>query len=718
MKLVEAMISCPFTRYKVRVSHFTARRSTALEWMIMEAIARCSILPAQEQANVTAGHVFEEIFLVADADKLLLPCILSLQDLGALTTEGLSDDSELKNVPMSSLRLTDEGRQMQRDGLLPGVTSEDTFEIMYDQRKKELVNESPARYTEKPAGTALPMDDEPFFPAFQISEMLREVQQKGDKGRGRFPWMEPTTTISDIEPDETQLLWRNMSKTLDVGSGLECSLEDINEPALTAQVLAEMAADSPAELADLPPAKISDPDKEIQALYPPDKAAPVVNERLKSDLLFIAAQGLVREESIGTSRSQKGKQPGIALIDGCEALDVTLRNGQLIVRIPERLLPDICAYMAPAFELCLGKFALRAGEAAYEIPLGFSLPVPGMQVDELACQIAREYGEQDHRLALILYVLRPKDEFSAYVRNTCQTFGTIQEKAAYLDALNQAGRQLCGQATTVIAAETTRELLLDSELIRDTCKTYEGAITLLADCETLTVFRQQSGLYAALVEQVVHSLHPAPSLVVLQGLWSQIYAFRRADMEVVLKDDLYRRLYSDHVVEELLDAFGQEDFFTLMTPEYTPVEQTLYTLRQLLVQTLDCLPELRDPDAPHSGQGVLEVVLKHKKESVQDLQEIVRSWRDATDRFSAAVQPDCDRRYQYIDELSGASGLVHGWKNYADRSPAGPAGARRAEGEHGCRYGISGQRSDPKAGGTPLCGMAEHTGSQRCRPAQ
>lgn len=634
------MISLPFTRYKVCVSHLTARRSTALEWMVLEAISRCTTLPAQEQAAISAGHVFEEIFLVADADKLILPCILNLQDLGALTTEGLSDDSELESVPMSSLRLTPIGRQMQSEGLLPGAKSEDIFDVLYNQVQKELVSDTSARYTEKPTGTAFPMDDAPSFPAFQIKEMLQDAQQKGDKGRRRFPWMEPSTKIDHIEPVETQLLWRNMNKRLDVGPELVCSLDDISEPALIAKILAEMAANSPEELTDLPPVKVSDPDKEIQALYPPVKVSAVVNERLQNDPLFIATQDYLREEIIGASRSRKGSRPGIVLVDGCEVLDVTLRSKQLIVRIPERLLPNACVYMAQTFELCLGKFALRAGEVTFDIPLGFSPNTPEKQVDEIACRIARKYGTQDRRLTLILYVLQSKEDFSAYLLDACRTLSSIQEKAAYLDALNQDSRLLFGQATTVVTVETARRIILDDEIIRGVCATYDGAITLLKECETLNIFRQQnSSLYTTLLGLVVQDLPPAPSLVALQGLWSQICSSKQANIAPVLKDGLYRRLYSDRVIDDLLKAFGQDDFFDLVMPDYTPVEQTLYTLKQLFVQAMDCLPELCGSDALHSNQSVLEAILNHKNESVQDLQEIARSWRDETDRFSARVRP-------------------------------------------------------------------------------
>ena len=44
MKLSEVILSYPFVRYDVDVTHFTARYSTAIEWLILETIQKISNL--------------------------------------------------------------------------------------------------------------------------------------------------------------------------------------------------------------------------------------------------------------------------------------------------------------------------------------------------------------------------------------------------------------------------------------------------------------------------------------------------------------------------------------------------------------------------------------------------------------------------------------------------------------------------------------------------
>ena len=65
-------------------------------------------------------------------DLLIRPVLISLQDMGAITIYGIDNETELKTVAMRNLKLTNTGRSMQAQGLLPGTTTEETFSIYYD----------------------------------------------------------------------------------------------------------------------------------------------------------------------------------------------------------------------------------------------------------------------------------------------------------------------------------------------------------------------------------------------------------------------------------------------------------------------------------------------------------------------------------------------------------------------------------------------------------
>ena len=104
MIFTEVTLSYPYVQYKVEVSHFTARKSTAIEWIILEAINKCEQLT--NYAGISIALFFEQIFTISDADLLIRPVLISLQDIGAITISAIDDETELDTVTMSNLKLT------------------------------------------------------------------------------------------------------------------------------------------------------------------------------------------------------------------------------------------------------------------------------------------------------------------------------------------------------------------------------------------------------------------------------------------------------------------------------------------------------------------------------------------------------------------------------------------------------------------------------------
>lgn len=199
MIIREINLSYPCIKYEVSVSHFTARKSTAIEWVILESIRKASMM--EKYLSVPVATLFSEIFTISDADLLIRPCLLSLQDMGALIVDGVDDETELSTVPMRNLRLTSTGEKMQRDGLLPGDTHDNKLEIYYD-----VTNDSISQlniHNCKAESTGLIKDGSDDlslvnFPYISVKALLEE--KKKEKKKGKLYWLMPTTTINDIQP--------------------------------------------------------------------------------------------------------------------------------------------------------------------------------------------------------------------------------------------------------------------------------------------------------------------------------------------------------------------------------------------------------------------------------------------------------------------------------------------------------------------------------------
>ena len=124
MIISEVIMSYPCIKYEVEVSHFTERKSTAIEWVILEAINRCNVLTQYE--GVSISDFFKSIFTISDADLLIRPCLLALHDMGAINISGIDNETELSTVPMRNLQLTKIGKELQMqeayDNLLASPT--------------------------------------------------------------------------------------------------------------------------------------------------------------------------------------------------------------------------------------------------------------------------------------------------------------------------------------------------------------------------------------------------------------------------------------------------------------------------------------------------------------------------------------------------------------------------------------------------------------------
>ena len=117
MKIDDVQLVYPYVQYNVIVSHNTPRIPTAIEWLILEVISKCSKL--KDYAKVPVGTFFSTVFFISDVDKLIKPCLVSLRDMDIIKASNLYDDLSLDNVYLSELALTDDGKMFVDSGTLP-----------------------------------------------------------------------------------------------------------------------------------------------------------------------------------------------------------------------------------------------------------------------------------------------------------------------------------------------------------------------------------------------------------------------------------------------------------------------------------------------------------------------------------------------------------------------------------------------------------------------
>lgn len=647
MIIGEVKLAYPYVRFTTHVSHFTARDSTAVEWMILEAIDRCVKFPAYGDWPV--GTLFHEIFMIADPNLIILPCLLVLQDLDVVAAEGISDETDLDGVYMRDLRLTEKGAEMQRTGQLPGEMNINQFQVDYDPATGRLIPTPAGRNTDEPDGIQVleikSSADIPF-PTAQILDMLESEREKHPRGDGLFPWLLASTRIDSIDQEGAALFWRSVAKDVLLGSGMECRIEGVDDPRLNALSLEKLAFDEPEEPGSLPSIEAADPDQEFGEVFRIGRITPLIRERLSVDALVIATKKYATGGNAGPGRRDDSMR--ILIAQECETAAAVLRNKQLAIEVPERLLPEGTVFASSKIRVCAGKCRLHAAGAEREVAIGYLPLSGGIDVEALIADAAVRHAEEAPLALLALYAMGRKEEFLDQVREMCGRRGDIAEKNKLLQEFNQAGLQSVRQKC--ISQEAVAEILVDPDYIRAGCTCIDRALNVLAEYEAISDFRQRDELYRDVLRQILSQLPQTASLADLYRLWERVAGVKRSHMNWVNQNNLFQRLYSKHVMNELLEAFPDDGFFSLALDEYTPVEQTLVEMRRAAGSVIGHLPELENG---RDNESVRETVLAHK-EDIRRFQSNIRTWRDAAERFKERIGP----MEEYVRPGSGFAAMA------------------------------------------------------------
>ena len=630
MTIGEVKLAYPYARFTTHVSHFTARDSTAIEWMILEAIDHCAKFP--EYGDLPVGTLFHEIFVIADPNLIILPCLLLLQDLGAITAESVSDETDLDDVHMRDLRLTEKGEEMQRTGQLPGEMNMNLFQVDYDPVLDRLISAPIGKNADEPDGIQvleLKSSADVLFPIRQILDMLESEQEKHPKGDGRFPWLLASTQIDRIDQAGVVLFWRSVTKNVLLGPGMECRIESVDDSRLNALSLETLAFDEPEETENLPSIQAADPDQELGEVFRIGKIAPLIREHLRSDALAVVNKNYAAEGNAGSGK--KDARTRVLIVQGCEKSAAALRNKQLVVEVPEQLLPEGTVFASSETRICVGKCRLRAAGAAREVAIGFLPPSCGIHVEGLIADAVTRHAEEAPLGLMALYAMGRSEEFLNQIREMCGRKANISEKNKLLQELNQAGLQSVGQKC--ISQEAVAEILVDSNYIRTGCTGIDGALNVLAEYEAVSDFRQRDELYRDVLRQILLQLPQAAGLTDLYRLWEHVTGIKRSHMNWVNQNKFFQRLYSKHVMDELFEAFPGDGFFSLVLDEYTPVEQTLAEMRRAADSVLGRLPELGNG---WDSENVREAVLAHQ-EDIRRFQSDIRTWQNAEERFEERI---------------------------------------------------------------------------------
>lgn len=626
MIFTEVTLSYPCVQHKVEVSHFTARKSTAIEWVILEAISKCEKL--SNYTGISIGAFFEQIFTISDADLLIRPVLISLQDMGAITILGIDDETELGTVAMSNLKLTNTGRDMQAQGLLPGTTSEETFSIYYDIVSKSLKNEANLYKKESTGIRVVGVDDaeDADFPEGAIREWLFSIQN--GKKRNKLNWLTPTTKIESITRLNSEVYWKNITRKVELVEGMRWKVSGIEEENIDEVTLEESDISCPDDLRDLPYLEISDPDKEIKKLVSIAEINSLIGELLQKDDLFCVESKYYKDVKV----NQQGKKKiRIGIIYGADKFEIESKGKQIIIRVPDCEFRSRGLYFNTKDSVQAGIITVTAGTVSKDIAIAYIPNTSEVSLPNIVIELVDKYYVQDNTILFALYEIGLKDMFLQYADRIISEQEKIADKAKVIELFNEKSRGYYGQ--NIITAAEKERLLVNEIYIVEKCKTIEGAKNVITEYAEINAFRQDESLFQRIMKLSIKNVGEQDSLEEIWGFWQAVSSAKKAYINWVSKLGLQKNLYSKKSIMSFIDCFTDENIFEI--EEYTVVEQIILNMRRISLQIESMLPELNLYKTV-SEEEYNELVLNHM-DIIENLYEQVRKWQDEEERFSNKI---------------------------------------------------------------------------------
>lgn len=625
MIFTEVTLSYPCVQHKVEVSHFTARKSTAIEWVILESINKCEKL--SNYAGISIASFFEQIFTISDADLLIRPVLISLQDIGAITISGIDDETELDTVAMNNLKLTKTGQEMQSQGLLPGTSSEETFSIYYDVVAKVLKDEANL-YKEATGIKVVDIDnaDDVDFPEGAIREWLFTIQN--DKKRKRLNWLTPTTKIESVTPLSSKIYWKNITRKVEIVDEMRWKVSGIEDEGIDEITLEAFDISCPDGLRDLPFLEIGNPDEEIKRFVSIDEINALIGEYLQKDDLFCVEAKYYKDIK---NNQQNKKRIRIGIVYGADEFEVENSKKQIIIRIPDCDLKNYGLYLnaKDSIKACITN--VSAGSLSKEIAIAYIPKIMETNLPNVIVGLVDKYYSHDNTVLFTLYELGLKDMFIEYVGRIVSEELKLADKAKLVELFNERSRGYYG--LNAISAADKERILVNESYIAEQCKNINNAKEVIFEYAAINAFKQDESLFQRIMKIVIEHVGEQDSLEDIWDFWKAILSVKKAYINWINKLDLHKNLYSKRSILEFISRFTDEKFFEI--EEYTAVEQIILNMRRISLQVEGLVPELNLYDTV-SQEKYNELVLADT-DVIDDLHDQVRKWQDEEERFTNKV---------------------------------------------------------------------------------
>lgn len=601
----------PHLLYTVSVQHYTTRRSTALEWAVLEALSIIEMHVGAGYEGMFVNDFLHNILSIDAGDQLIKPLFTGLEGIGALRLDAFSDTTSLSEITMSQIHMTDEGRRLQRNGLLPGVDSEAILHLDYDICRGELSLQGPdtpsSVIKEGLAVQEINFDDI-AFPMEQLHELLDRKRREG--GKGRLSWLQQGTEIRDIAIGDMELHWQHFSQKMECDENGQFCVQGSDE------LLAERVLENGENLFGNQGQSVLNGFPVLYLAQPELKFFPFENmeqeiEKIIVDPgcnLCILSSAYLSFELPSLQKRQKRR---VVVRCGEESISLVTSYGQIILSLPENLLPKGCAVLSNRQSVGGGRLQLKAGAAVYEVLYGWS------KNDESAVKVLKkavcQHAAKDLRLLALLMIFGVKrEEIESIALKILAKLKDVQNEWEAVEGANNFAKEELHEP--VLNAGILRRLFVEDVSEGISPQSVAEVDAELDKVASIDLYKNDTDIGYALLTKLLSSIRESQRVQDLWNLWARIRDSVPKIWCRFIKSKDYQQFYGDSQLAEILSGYNQDGVAGIVP--YTPVEQAVQSMHEAERRIRSLWPEFSLKWKVREMMAS-ETILAHRTEAVQ-----------------------------------------------------------------------------------------------------
>ena len=582
MEVCEEIISYPFMKYKVNVSHVTSRNSTAFEWVFLEVLIKSRDTEFQDE-NIE--DFFKNYFQIDNPEKLIKPSLKKLYDLQAIACPKLTNDISLSALTLHDVEVLPLGKEMQQKGLLPGERSNDMLDVVFDVSRNKLITDR-TKFSAKAEGIPVSVE-ESIFPeklvrdyivaqrpknknqenAVQedkefVKEMLSQDSEKTDskksdkKGKKNkqkeLDWLKDNTEIDSVVPTSNEMCFDNITRKVHLQDGLIWKLESNKNVELEEISLKNFENTLPENLVNCPLTAITKPDEQIRQIVLFKDLKKHIQIHLNQNSYQTAILQSVFFENDKSNQKNRGKRGlfKIVILSASEKISIEIYDGWLLVAIPERILPSNCLFMNENFSINAEKFPVKAGEVSKELTFAYLPKNAKPNLKNFILPVVEKYFRSEPRVLFLLNEYNGlKNEFDSYFEKLISNL-SAKEKAGIIESLNKQYTDLTGRK--IISDENISRILFNIEQIKTSVNDFKSARKIIEEFSSIPMVRNK--VLTDFLKSVLELLNPIDSVLEIRSLIDLINKKNPDSTGFLDKQGILWKLYSEKAKNDCFET--------------------------------------------------------------------------------------------------------------------------------------------------------------------